>query len=754
MEKTKIIDLVEKSQNGDKKALNCLINEIYNDLYYYILKTVKDENLAADITQESCIEIITTINNLKSPEAFSVWSKRIAFHQCTRYFRKRKDILAEENEDGETIFDELVDESQDALPEQVLEDKEFRKTIMDMINSLTSEQSNALLLYYYEKMSVKQIADIQGTTEGTIKSRLNYARKAIKSKVEEYEERTGTRLHSVAILPLLLRFVFGAEKSAIPALSVPATVTAAASATATAAGTTVAGATATTATAAAAKGAGSALAAKIIAGVLAASLIVGGTGFGVSKLLNKGNNGGKGDSGDVSDGTMSLAPSEGLEYQYIDEDEFVGYVVTGKGSFEGKDLVIPSEHEGEPVIGVDNSAFENSDIASLTLPKTIQNIGSDAFINCDSLKEAVIVDNCVVGPSAFEDSDSLEKVTIGKNCKIDKKAFSNCDSLSQVNFPDTYFELNHNCFENCPSLTYVDLDFVCIIDDRREDEYVVDNNRNVITPYCEISESAFDDAIIFDNLYFDISYFENDEEFLEENDLSFNNINSRYKTIHIPDAIRLLDADSFRDATCEFNYEGTVEQWNAIKWEEYHDSCEAKSKPLSIDCIDGVVEMYPTALHDYDNYVCTACGSKYQSKGIEYILSSDGSYALVSSIYYCSEEDTYIAETYKGLPVIGIVSGSNHVLMHAGSIKTLHFHEGFEYISRNSFASLEDLEAIYLPSTLKSIDYDAFRNADNLTDVYYSGTVNDWEKIELHSYWISNIASYTVHCTDGDIYVE
>ncbi|MBR4950332.1 MAG: hypothetical protein IKZ23_00095, partial [Clostridia bacterium] len=107
MENNKITQLVTKAQSGDKNALNMLMNDIYNDLYYYVLKTVKDSELAADITQESCIEIITSINKLQSPQAFGVWSKRIAFCQCTRYFRKTKEVLAEENEDGETVFDTL-----------------------------------------------------------------------------------------------------------------------------------------------------------------------------------------------------------------------------------------------------------------------------------------------------------------------------------------------------------------------------------------------------------------------------------------------------------------------------------------------------------------------------------------------------------------------------------------------------------------------------------------------------------------------
>jgi DNA-directed RNA polymerase specialized sigma24 family protein len=97
----------------------------------------------------------------------------------------------------------LPDENPASLPEQVVEDKEFQKAMQDLLDSLPAEQRSAMMLYYYEKLSVKQIADVFETSEGTIKSRLNYGRKALKNKLEDYEKKTGNRLY-VSSLPLLL----------------------------------------------------------------------------------------------------------------------------------------------------------------------------------------------------------------------------------------------------------------------------------------------------------------------------------------------------------------------------------------------------------------------------------------------------------------------------------------------------------------------------------------------------------------------
>lgn len=218
--KQKLTELVIKAQAGDQNALNDLIGACYEDLYFFAYQTVKDPDTASDIIQDSCISIITNLSKLQSPEAFSVWVRNITYNHCAMHFRKTKEVQPLETEDGESILDSLPDESEGSLPEQVVEDKEFQKTMQDMLDSLPGEQRSAMMLYYYEKLSVKQIAEVFETSEGTIKSRLNYGRKAMKGKVEEYEKKNGVRLHS-SLLPLLLLCLFQKKKKSIPKAAVP-----------------------------------------------------------------------------------------------------------------------------------------------------------------------------------------------------------------------------------------------------------------------------------------------------------------------------------------------------------------------------------------------------------------------------------------------------------------------------------------------------------------------------------------------------
>lgn len=206
MDKEKLKQIVIKTQQGDQDAATELYLGCRDDLYYYIMKTVNDPHLAEDILQDSFMEILQTIDKLNAPEAYVVWSRQIAYHRCTAYFRKRHDLLADENEDGQTVFDTVEEEREEFIPDAALEKEDLKQTIAKMIEDLPEEQKNALILRYFDELSVADIAKIQGVSEGTVKSRLNYGRKAMKDSVEKYEKKNGIKLHSVAILPLLLWF--------------------------------------------------------------------------------------------------------------------------------------------------------------------------------------------------------------------------------------------------------------------------------------------------------------------------------------------------------------------------------------------------------------------------------------------------------------------------------------------------------------------------------------------------------------------
>ncbi len=204
MEKERLVSIVEAVQRGEKGASTELYDIFYDDIYNHIVKTVKDSELADDLSQDTFMEILEKIDSLREPIAFESWSKQIAYHKCTAYFRKRRDLLVDEDEEGNSVIDSISEDREEFIPDEALDKNELKKTIHKMINSLPEEQRSALLLRYFNEISVKEIAEIQGVSEGTVKSRLNYARKAIKQAVNEYEKKHSVKLHSAGVLPLLL----------------------------------------------------------------------------------------------------------------------------------------------------------------------------------------------------------------------------------------------------------------------------------------------------------------------------------------------------------------------------------------------------------------------------------------------------------------------------------------------------------------------------------------------------------------------
>lgn len=205
MQREKLVQLVTGAQQGDQKALNELFNSFYENIHYHILKRVKDNDLAQRLTQDAFIEVFKSLHTLREPAAFVSWMMKIVGRYCVPYCAEdqSEDLLAIEDENGHTIFDTTEEDRSEFIPDEAVDKKELKQTILSIVDSLPDAQRAAVLMYYFDELSVKEIADIQNVSEGTVKSRLNYARKAIKASVEAYEQKHGVQLHAMSDMALL-----------------------------------------------------------------------------------------------------------------------------------------------------------------------------------------------------------------------------------------------------------------------------------------------------------------------------------------------------------------------------------------------------------------------------------------------------------------------------------------------------------------------------------------------------------------------
>lgn len=192
MDYDKLEAFVEKAKAGDKNALVELYKGMYNRVYFYAFKMFGNENDAADVVEEVFVKVFTRIDTLEDSKAFPKWLYMITVNECNQKIRAdRKVVLIEESEE---LFEKLVTADDDLS--LGVERKDIKSFLMSIIDLLPEEQKRAILLYYYEELTVAQIAEIEGVPEGTIKTRLSLARKKLKKACDSEERRTGVKLYS------------------------------------------------------------------------------------------------------------------------------------------------------------------------------------------------------------------------------------------------------------------------------------------------------------------------------------------------------------------------------------------------------------------------------------------------------------------------------------------------------------------------------------------------------------------------------
>ena len=302
MEKKDLSEVIKRCQMGERQAQETLVMETQNHIYFHCRKMMKQEDDALDATQEILISMLAGIKNLREPAAFWGWLNQITANRCKNLMtRGPRESQIPEDEEGNSLLDTYESLDEQTVPDKALDNEETRRMVMDLVNALPEAQRLCVLMYYYDEMSVKDIAAALETSEGTVKSRLNYARKSIKEGVDQYTSQ-GIKLYSFSPLPFLLFFLqkdadaccLTAEQSSALAQEALLAANGVGIGASTAVSEGVAGTNATISGSAAVNAAAAGTAAKVgsgvgikmIAGALAAAIVVGGAVTG-TKLLHQ-----------------------------------------------------------------------------------------------------------------------------------------------------------------------------------------------------------------------------------------------------------------------------------------------------------------------------------------------------------------------------------------------------------------------------------------------------------------------------------
>lgn len=264
MEKDDIKKLVLQAAQGNKAAFGALYEETGRTVYFSCLKLLGDPQLAEDITQETYLTALQKLGTLAQPENFPAWVNRIGINLCKMHFRNN----AAPEDNSEEIIEDIPDEG--LIPEEYVSNDAKRKIIMDIIDTvLTEEQRRSVILYYFDMLTVPEIAEVMNCTTGTVTSRLSAARKKIKEAVLIYEENNNDRLHAVVPVFILSKLLNKeASNTVLPKLTVFTGSASAANA--------VPDSVTSTKTISGGKVMFSTVKAKVIAGVCAAAVVGGG----------------------------------------------------------------------------------------------------------------------------------------------------------------------------------------------------------------------------------------------------------------------------------------------------------------------------------------------------------------------------------------------------------------------------------------------------------------------------------------------
>lgn len=177
-------ELVRRMKGGDKEAFDQLVRQYYGKILRMAFLISGNEADSQDIVQETFVICYLNREKIREPEYFERWLfktlTREAWRVCRRGRKEQpaEEIFGEQEPAGPSVLEEVLTHSRD-------------RRLYDAISELPPKQKTAVVLYYFNGMGTKEIAEVMGCLEGTVKSRLHTARKRLRQVLGEKEECLG-----------------------------------------------------------------------------------------------------------------------------------------------------------------------------------------------------------------------------------------------------------------------------------------------------------------------------------------------------------------------------------------------------------------------------------------------------------------------------------------------------------------------------------------------------------------------------------
>ena len=184
MEKLTDAELVDLVCGGHKEALGQLIEHYQQMVGHITKKMIADEWVARELAQESILQAYLSLKHLKDASRFKSWLYGITLNICRSYLQDQKmDMLSLESIMGGVRSDFPTNFANAFDPQTIAEAHDLHRLVLDTIDELSPRDREATLLFYYEQLTLQEIATLSGVSVGAIKGRLHRARKQLQERL-------------------------------------------------------------------------------------------------------------------------------------------------------------------------------------------------------------------------------------------------------------------------------------------------------------------------------------------------------------------------------------------------------------------------------------------------------------------------------------------------------------------------------------------------------------------------------------------
>lgn len=183
--------LVVQFREGDIRAFERLMSKYWPDIFRYTFRHAKNHEDAEDITQEVFAKVYRALPNWEPRASFKTWLYTIARHLCTDHYRGRSRRPTQSLDDlQEDSYEEPMAEDLESDPARLLAEMEIHEVIARALDQLAPQQREVFILYHYQHLQIKEVAEILGIAEGTVKMHRHRAMKKLRVLLEPYWKLT------------------------------------------------------------------------------------------------------------------------------------------------------------------------------------------------------------------------------------------------------------------------------------------------------------------------------------------------------------------------------------------------------------------------------------------------------------------------------------------------------------------------------------------------------------------------------------